>query len=233
MNGLRKSVLVLSFVCLIALGLLANCAQLNAPIAGNKSSPNAVGPLSVGVDGQGGGASVDRPKGYAHVTATFGAFLLCSTSGSAAISLDSVAFPKGSPPGVAAWIRTVTPDRVSLAEEGDRGHYAPIAFGLGSPPEFSQPYVGFETPPGEFSRSISGVRVSGDCDEVSAAVSALGRSQVPQTEIQELVIVIPSGKAGARIPNFTINYEADGEAFELKVSWDMVVCDRAGRLPYC
>lgn len=190
------------------------------------------GPLSMGVD-KNGGASVDPPRHWdGPFSASFGPFVLCSNDSGADIQLAKVTFPDDAPDGVRAWVRTVGLDEVSSVPAGDRAQFIPFGFGLGSPPEFDQPFAGLR-PPGQYTVDIGTVTVDGSCDDVNAAVVALNRGLVPDVGYNELVVEVPSTAAGAEVDGLTVDYTADGTSYSVRVPWTMVVCDQDGSRSHC
>lgn len=188
------------------------------------------GPLSFGVD-NGGGASVDPPlEANGEFSATFGGFVPCSKDGVRA-TIDSVEVgSEGDRASV--YLRRITPEAVKASAREDRGQFIPMAFGLGAPPRFDQPYAG-DALSGEFEADVAGQVVKTSCEDVDAAIVAVNNGQVPKTAIEEFLIVVPAGADGAELEGFTVTYSVDEETFRETVSWGMVVCDRAGTRPYC
>ncbi|TIC80189.1 hypothetical protein [Nocardioides sp. GY 10127] len=181
-----------------------------------------------------GGGAVDPPLGWkGSFEATFGSFVLCSTEEGASIRLTEVTFPSGAPDGVTAWVRRVLPDDVAaVAPRNRHRRFTPVAFGLGAPPSFDQPYSSMR-PAGDYTDDVSAVTVDESCTQVHRAASALASGDVPTHGYDELMISVPSTHRGADVRGFSISYEADGRSYDVRVPWTMVVCDAKGTRRHC
>lgn len=187
------------------------------------------GPLQSGGEG---GAAVDPPSGgYQTYVATFGPMSLCSTTTAIPV-LTRVDFGSEAPPGTYALVRTVSRELAARTPPRDRPDLAGLLFGLGSPPEFQEPYAGWPSP-GDYSPDLNGFRVEQSCEENRDATVAVNRHRVPETGLADLMVVVPSTASGARVDGFTVEYSADDETYLLEVPWTMVVCDQNRKIPEC
>lgn len=231
LSGPASAVPVLALVFLS----FAGC-QNEAPPRPSKSDDAEVsgrqspGPLSVG--GGKGGVAVDPPPGsYPNYVATFGGFVLCSQT-SAVPHLSEVVFESNAPVATKAVVRRVTPALVRGSPRAERTAYAPLAFTLGSPPHYREPYAGLPAP-GDYRGGLADVEVQQSCQEAESAVVAVNDREVPIAGYLELMVVVPASAEGAIVDGFTIHYDVEGDSHSLRVPWTMVVCDQKRTRQQC
>lgn len=208
----------------LVLGLMSGCGGRGI----------SAGPLSAGVDDAGGGATVDRPaEDFKRVVATFGSFILCLQKGAEPATLRAVRARSGAASQFKPYLRTITPELFTATRDRDRRHMIPLGFGLGSPPEFGEPYAAGWPEPGIYSDRIKGATVNETCKQTDAAGLAVNELAVPSGPYTELMIVLPADEKGAEVDGFFVDYTVGGKDYRREVAWDMVVCDRGRQLPGC
>lgn len=222
----RSSVVAILTVAVMA---LAACRGIPSDDRTQDKPHRTGGPLQPGGEG---GAAVDPPgEGYQTYVATFGPMSLCSTTTAVPV-LTRVDFGSEAPPGAYALVRTVSRELAERTPPRRRPDLAGLLFGLGSPPEFQEPYAGWPAP-GDYSPALNGFRVEQSCEEDRDALVAVNRHRVPKTDSADLMVVVPSTASGARVDGFTVEYSADDETYLLEVPWTMVVCDQKRKIPDC
>lgn len=173
------------------------------------------GPLSASMGR--GGNSLDAPKGRSQWAATFGAAILCSTSGEQ-ITLERVRYDTD--PGsleLNTVLRVVSP----LQERPPGSHnWAPISGIVGALDESPaggialRPERPSDSAPGEFI-DLAGSKITQPC------------GQTPDLGFTEMLTGMRVDADGAAINGFTIEYRVADTEYGLKVDWSYVACGRA------
>lgn len=179
------------------------------------------GPLSASSGRGGFSVTAPRPSSY---TATFGAFVLCSTEPDIDITIDDVRYrSEGDTEDAKPLVRTFDAEDLAALDRHQVASYQPVVATLGSPPSFSEPYAGYK-PRGDFINQVAGWTVSQTCTTTEEVTMALTAGRVPVESQSELMFVIEAGSGGARIPGFHIDYSAGGNEYTLNVPFEMVAC---------
>ncbi|WP_340559187.1 hypothetical protein [Streptomyces sp. GSL17-111] len=150
------------------------------------------GPLSA--ETKAGVTSVDAPEKMPW-TATFGSFLLCSTTGTK-ITLEEVRYET-----------LVEPFNISVVMREAPPGSSPVSSASGPPSSLD----GGEGLAGEIEEFKKGWIIDQRCD-----VNAGG--------FTELLFVVESGKFGGHIRQAWLDYEAGGNPYTLKIDWQMITC---------
>jgi hypothetical protein len=177
--------------------------------------------------------AVDPPRReFATYEATFGTLLLCLEREGAPVELEGV---RAVVPGqkFSSHVRVVTPAMVEETPKRERYRFVPLFWGLGSPPDFRQPYASFRIA-GEYISDVKGVVISGGCDDVKNAGGDIGSDKVPRTDFVELMITVPATAAkGGRLDGVYVDYVDGGVGYTMEILWQMVVCDKQFKRPEC
>jgi len=171
----------------------------------------AGGPLSATLDV---GGNAVRPPGVSPWKVSFGHYVLCSIQPGADITVEKVTitdvpFP---PQTVEVWLRTVSQSDFPASGRIPTP-LQPFYSARGAAPAFAEPYAD-PAAAGRFSRDVAGTEVLQTCKETKERTKGY----------QELVFTFEVDDEGARVDSFTIDYTADGSAYRLPVSWNMVAC---------
>jgi len=157
-----------------------------------------------------GGKGLSRPSGLGRSQqwrGSFGGLLLCVTADeSGSVRVDRVRYEfKVRPRASRTWVRVV-PHR------GERP---------GSPNEWA-PFYGLVGGPGAFQTTT----IRGDFEPLNRDLEVSDPCQAGALAFTELVTVLETGPDGAWSRAVLIDYTADGDAYTLRVPWEMVACGR-------
>jgi hypothetical protein len=219
----RRSPVIASAVSLTVLFLATACGIDTSPRQGFQGLRATGQPLSASA---GRGASgVDAPQGVKRAySATFGSFNLCQPQAGAPPVISGVTLHAGrvSPIKVAVLVREISPRFVRSHPNLEPQALIPMAFGLGSAPEFREPYAARPTR-GHYV-PLAGYRVDETCAQDLQATDDLNTGKVPTTTTGELMLVVTSSESGSSIRSFDINYTAGGKHYSLPVRWSLINC---------
>jgi hypothetical protein len=185
--------------------LIGALALVGCDHAASRVHGEGEGPLSGSLGA--GGNGLDAPS-RSPWFGTYGALILCSTSGDA-ITIRAVRYDtKVEPLAIRSMVRTVPAE----SERTGSGDWAPIASQFGRPLAFvSDPHRVL----GILSNEVRGLRITQQCTNDADA---------PYTEI---LTIVKAGDGGAWIDGINIDYTAANAEYTLEIPWNYVACGTA------
>jgi len=196
--------------CLVVACLLLAAAcdspdgEASAPATDRVVHEEGEGPLSAHT---GLGDQAIAQPGKPPWKASFGSFLLCSTTG-AEIEIEDVRFvTKVEPQRAEAWFRTIP--EASERNGGKPISWSPIGMLWGSHPD----YLDGTRMHGDFRRTMDGP-LAVDCEDLAD----------PDNGRVELVTVLSVGETGAWVQQTHVDYRVAGAPYTLVIRWQNLAC---------
>lgn len=185
------------------LSMATGCADDPESAATRTVHADGDGPLSA--SSARGGKALLAPPGAESWTGTFGGLLLCATETSD-IVLESVSHTLDpNPVRVRDFLRLVP---AASEQTGDELTWAPIYGSVGQYQDLTTKHRGQVVP-------VADHRIEQQCQDGD------------EEGFTELLVEVDVNRAGGAVRETTIDYKADGDAFQLVVPWQMVACGSA------
>ena len=119
-------------------------------------------------------------------------------------------------------MRVVSPRFVRNHKRINPAELIPLAFSLGSAPEWQEPYSGLAVK-GHFV-PVEGYRVVSSCAETRRSNTQLNHGKPPSHTVAELMLVISSSEKGSIVESFDVQYSVGSDNFTLPVNWSLTSC---------